>query len=504
MKLLLVLALGLVLAHAATTGKRDSKVLILGAGMAGISAGRTLQKAGIDDFIILEGTDRVGGRVKKFDFHGTNVELGANWIHGFIPDNPLTPLAKQEKMIGLKTDYDDYTMRDNEGGDLTDVADNLFVKLDEVFELMEPMAHEMIRNKSADMSVRAALRKFGWVPRSAVAKVIEYLYIEWDLAQMAEEASLVELFPLTSRDFGPFDFFIADPRGYEHLINVMADEFLEENDPRLQLEQNVVTINRDGNGVTVKTSDGNVYTADYAIVTFSIGVLQSDNVKFAPALPAWKSDIINRMNMGTYTKIFMWFDDSVTPYWDNTELFYYASRAEGRGYYPIWQNVDKLVPGSNILLVTVTGDEADRISRLSKEALLAEMTAVLRNMYGDDKPGPVDVVVPDWHTNPFFLGAYSNPSLGITPDSYKSLPAPVGRVHFAGEAMLEDSGYLHGSLISGADTAKKIMSFMEDPSLDVPFVPIAARKGCTYSLARNHDITALFDDGTCKFAAACA
>jgi polyamine oxidase len=41
------------------------KVLILGAGLSGIIAGKTLLDNGIDDFVILEGQDYIGGRIKQ-------------------------------------------------------------------------------------------------------------------------------------------------------------------------------------------------------------------------------------------------------------------------------------------------------------------------------------------------------------------------------------------------------------------------------------------------------
>jgi len=41
------------------------KVLILGAGVSGIVAGKTLLDNGVDDFIILEGQNYIGGRVKQ-------------------------------------------------------------------------------------------------------------------------------------------------------------------------------------------------------------------------------------------------------------------------------------------------------------------------------------------------------------------------------------------------------------------------------------------------------
>ena len=61
---------------------KNSKVLILGGGIAGITAARTLEVNGID-FIVLEAGKEIGGRIRRDS--ETGVELGASWIHGVDP-----------------------------------------------------------------------------------------------------------------------------------------------------------------------------------------------------------------------------------------------------------------------------------------------------------------------------------------------------------------------------------------------------------------------------------
>lgn len=59
-----------------------------------------------------------------------------------------------------------------------------------------------------------------------------------------------------------------------------------------------------------------------AIVTFSIGVLQNDIVEFKPQLPRWKREAIEQYQMGTYTKVFLQFNET---FWDpDTQYFLYA------------------------------------------------------------------------------------------------------------------------------------------------------------------------------------
>jgi polyamine oxidase len=58
------------------------KVVILGGGVAGITAARELYRAGIDDFIIIEARDELGGRLRSTHLGNLTLELGANWIEG--------------------------------------------------------------------------------------------------------------------------------------------------------------------------------------------------------------------------------------------------------------------------------------------------------------------------------------------------------------------------------------------------------------------------------------
>ena len=59
----------------------QADVLILGAGMSGVAAAAVLHQAGVS-FLVIEGTDRIGGRVKAVQFASKQIEEGANWIHG--------------------------------------------------------------------------------------------------------------------------------------------------------------------------------------------------------------------------------------------------------------------------------------------------------------------------------------------------------------------------------------------------------------------------------------
>ena len=88
------------------TANCKAKVLVLGAGIAGVSFAKTLQDHDETDFIILEGRDYIGGRIQESKLNGTTIELGASWVHLIGDDNPGWKLSQK---YGLKSREDNYT-----------------------------------------------------------------------------------------------------------------------------------------------------------------------------------------------------------------------------------------------------------------------------------------------------------------------------------------------------------------------------------------------------------
>jgi spermine oxidase len=81
--------------------KKKHKVVIIGAGAAGLSAANSLVKNGINDFLILEAQNRIGGRIISIDMGAsTKVELGANWIHGVL-GNPVFEFAMSHGLVNI-------------------------------------------------------------------------------------------------------------------------------------------------------------------------------------------------------------------------------------------------------------------------------------------------------------------------------------------------------------------------------------------------------------------
>jgi len=97
----------------ASKPRRDAKVLILGGGVAGIIAARTLHEQGISDFIIVEARGELGGRLTSHTFgardHQYTVEVGANWVQGTQAgdgaENPIWTLVKKHNVSTQSSNY---------------------------------------------------------------------------------------------------------------------------------------------------------------------------------------------------------------------------------------------------------------------------------------------------------------------------------------------------------------------------------------------------------------
>ncbi|KAL1403775.1 hypothetical protein pipiens_005567 [Culex pipiens pipiens] len=83
--------------------KKLAKVIVIGAGISGLSAAQQLQQFGFD-VIVLEARDRVGGRIATFRKNAYTADLGAMVVTG-IWGNPITILSKQTgmEMCPIKT-----------------------------------------------------------------------------------------------------------------------------------------------------------------------------------------------------------------------------------------------------------------------------------------------------------------------------------------------------------------------------------------------------------------
>ncbi|KZS91278.1 amine oxidase [Sistotremastrum niveocremeum HHB9708] len=459
-----LLALATSLVHVAATPvdfashPKNATVLILGGGVTGVIAARSLAQKGITSFIIVEARSELGGRAQdaKFGAKGkeVTVELGCNWVQGTQTGdglaNPIWGLVKKHNVKVQNNDWDNITTYDMTGAnDYTD----LFFESEDAYTTLTVGAGTRVDKKLVDATGRVGYALTGWKPQTPQARASEYYQFDWEYAQTPEQSSWIAsswgnnfTYDPDVGGFGGDNLMAIDQRGFKTFIQAEAATFLKPN--QVMFNSTVTNITYSNSGVNVTLKDGRFLLADYAITTFSVGVLQNDDVGFSPPLPDWKEEAIQSIVMATYTKIFFQFDHD---FWFDTQMGLYAD--EERGRYPVWQTLDHVdfLPGSGVVFVTTTGDYSIRIESLPDSQVKAEVLGVLQTMFPHVKiPEPLDFMFPRWNANPLFRGSYSNWPPSFFSQHHQNLRANVGRLWFSGEAMsLKYFGFLHGAYFEG-------------------------------------------------------
>ncbi|POS72900.1 N1-acetylpolyamine oxidase [Diaporthe helianthi] len=450
---------------------RKTKVAVLGSGVAGISAAQALFNASITDFLIVDRNDYIGGRLAHTTFgskpDGTSytVELGANWVQGLEASDSAAPENPIWTFSNTYSDYDSILTYDETGASY---FSDLLAEFDSSWAAAATYAGSILTENLQDTSACAGLSAEGWKPRRDMKKAAaEWWQWDWDASYPPEQSSLVFGITgdnLTFNQYGQDNNFVVEPRGFNAWLVGEASTFLDlpGNDPRLLLNTTVSRIVHSGSEVTVHLCDGQCISAEHAVCTFSLGVLQNDIVDFEPRLPPWKRESIEQFQMGTYTKVFYQFD---TTFWPQDVQFFVYADPEKRGYFPVWQSLSTkgFLPGSNIIFATVVEDESHRVQKQSDDQTKREGLEVLRKMFPDvDIPEPIDFKYPRWTTEPWTHGSYSNWPMGMTLEKHQNLRANVGALWFAGEhTSAQYYGFLQGSWFEGHERGVRIAAALK-------------------------------------------
>ncbi|KAH7909988.1 hypothetical protein BJ138DRAFT_1153955 [Hygrophoropsis aurantiaca] len=449
----------------ASTGTHAT-VLILGGGMSGVIAARTLYEQGITDFIIVEARDELGGRMQNYTFgvpgKEYTVELGPNWVQGTqVGDGPANPIYLLAQKHNLTTAFNDWygsiSFYDYNGyNNYSDVFNDAV----DAYTTATIVAGERVDQQLVDLNLQTGYGIIGAASKTPQEAASVYYQADWD-AQTPEETSWIAsswsnnyTYDTDVGGFSDSNEMSIDQRGFKIIVQEEAAEFLQSQ--QLLLNHTVNKISYSDTGVTVTTTDGTTLTADYVLCTFSLGVLQYGDVEFEPSLPSWKVEAIQSSVMATYTKIFLQFPEN---FWFDTQMALYADQQRGR--YPVWQSMDvqNFFPGSGIVFVTVTGDFSIRLEGLPDDQVQAEVMEVLHAMFPNATiPDPLAFYFPRWNSNPLFRGSYSNWPAAFNGGHWENLKATVSdRLWFAGEATsLKYFGFLQGAYFEGLDVAQQM------------------------------------------------
>lgn len=419
------------------------RVVIIGAGFAGLAAAYKLKQKGCE-VTILEARNRIGGRVFSYEIDKNEklvIELGAEWVGD-----------SHERMKALCQEFGLDLMNNQFNTHLTfageysprgrwDYSNAWKTKFEKIIEDYAKYTDEdkkkldkmdwwrfLMNNRISerDLQIRelADSTDFGESIRhvSAFAALAEY----------AESSERNEM-----------DYKIKGGNG--KLAEKLADRIGMEN---IKLKHKVLEINQTDGSVTVSCDNGFVISADNLICTaptYSIS-----RMEWKPALPEDKIEAINSLQYARICKNAVLCNER---FW-NDESFDMITDIYGHYFYHATKNQ----PSKKGVLISYTiGDKADVISRQNDKFKTNVVAESLKPAFGDVKDKFISHVNYYWGTDEYSKGAYALYSKGQWFTVMPKLKERFMSTYFAGEHLADWQGFMEGAIVSGEEAANQIV-----------------------------------------------
>ncbi|GJP71891.1 hypothetical protein CLOP_g2685 [Closterium sp. NIES-67] len=473
--LLLVLAWLAVGADAACSSVRQ--VVIVGAGMSGVSAAHRIATTNGECFkvTVVEARNRVGGRMWSRTeaapagspttfFRG---EMGAQWIEG-ATGNPIYSLARRFKLsIGRQNGREiQFTANGKRYGDARWVAAEAQYKT----LVRQGLAWAWRQNK--DVTVQQAFTSGPWKRR-----IFQTPYVQSRLSVDFEFNYGTTLSHLSAWYYDSLAFkppTVVVTNGFDNIPKKLMEE-AQTAGAQLMLNFEVTDISQSSGaapkvtitGKNTATGATTSLTADVAIVTIPLGVLKANTISFQPALSARKTGAMARLGVGSINKIFFFFNETFWPV-NVDEYFIEDGQLPGnRGRWVDWVNL-KRAWGQTALEGVALGEYAERMAQMTDAAVIADAQAKMQRMFSRYRKKPVQAIatwVQRWSDDPYARGAYSYARIGVAGDEdhctdYDRMGLPEGRVLFAGEHTIwQYQATVHGAYLSGVREAKRVLKY---------------------------------------------
>ncbi len=400
------------------------KVIIIGAGAAGLYAGYLLKSKNID-FEILEASPVYGGRLARLDgFADYPIDLGAQWLHG--KNNIIADLiVKSKTKITLDESNQKYWFKN-------ELVESLPQSVD-IFE----------DNGAPDKSFK----------EFAIDKGLgdDYKYIIENIA--GDEGAAASRLSVKYRNIEEENWNSGDDdyKFEQTFFEVFDKNIVPPIKDKIQLNTPVTEIDYSGNQIQIKTATTN-YVADKIIITVPITVLKSSSIKFVPALSSAKTDAFSKIGMDAGMKVFLKFS---TAFYDDNIIggkicAAYANEKVGKS------------GNDNVLLAFIMGEQAEQLNALgSNQAIVNSLLTELDTIYqGKATANFIKAHVQNWTANPYIGGAYSYSTVGMGNARKDSATAIDNKLFFAGEAMNINGHHqtVHGAAETGYNAVLQLLT----------------------------------------------
>ncbi|HLH60842.1 MAG TPA: flavin monoamine oxidase family protein [Ktedonobacteraceae bacterium] len=441
-------------------------VVVVGAGLAGLSAARALTAAHVD-VVVLEARNRVGGRVyTQPASDGTPLDLGAQWMG-----------PTQDHLAALAAEVGVSTFRTYDAGENIEYRNGQRITYSGAIPTTDPLVTMEIVEKLLDLNLMAMK-----VPLDApwnapeAASLDAQTVTSWMEANISSEGarSLLTLavqavFSAEPRDLSllHFLFYIHSGGNLNSLVSVargaqesrfsggaqlIANRVAEALGPRVVLNAPVRAISYDDAGVRVE-SDIMTVTAQRAIV--AIPPTLAGRLRYNPPLPALRDQLTQRMPMGTVIKVHCLYE---TPFWRVEGLSGQATSDSGITRITFDNTPESGTPG--ILLSFIEGDEGRAWSQKSLEERRIAVLECLVRYFGEKAGQPYEYVEHNWAEEEYTRGCYAGyMPTGVWSLYGQALRLPIGRLHWAGtETATVWNGYMDGAIQSGQRAAVEVLA----------------------------------------------